>query len=238
MAHSSPLSSGDPADAPVAKGRAFWLVGGVVVVAGLVGLDHVFYEHVSQRLNTEQNPFDRDFYALTKPFWIACRYGFGHVLGGMAMYFVLLAVPSKGWRVANAALIAVLAAALVANVAQGAIGRLRPNRSEGHLRFAKPFSRFFEKGKVSLPSGEAATAFALAGVLTRLFPRGMRAFYTAGTLAAAARLVNGAHYLSDVAAGAMLGTLVGGAIFSLATGIEDRWRPRGAVPGQPSSGTT
>jgi membrane-associated phospholipid phosphatase len=81
------------------------------------------------------------------------------------------------------------------------------------LVFKAPGSELLRKHEVSFPSGEAATGFALACVLTRLFPRGRPAFYAGGSLAALARLVNGAHYVSDVAAGAMLGVLVAGAVF-------------------------
>ncbi len=77
---------------------------------------------------------------------------------------------------------------------------------------------------------------ALAVVLGRLYPRWGIAFYGAGSLAAAARLVNGAHYVSDVAAGALFGGLVAGLMLRWGHGHETRlmallparWRPRDA----------
>jgi membrane-associated phospholipid phosphatase len=62
----------------------------------------------------------------------------------------------------------------------------------------------------------------MACVLTSLFPRWRTVFYGAGTLAAAARLVNGAHFVSDVVAGAMLGALVAGSVMRLGMKHEAR----------------
>jgi membrane-associated phospholipid phosphatase len=223
-------AGGSPATAPAKKAPVrtvwiFWLIGSAIVVAGFCGLDRVFYEQVSLRLETPLRG-DLDFYTATRAFWLTCRYGFGHVFGIALAYFAVLALHSGGWRAANAALAGVIAAAAVANLAQGAIGRLRPNQAESHLAFTQPTLNPLEKKEVSFPSGEAATGFALAVVLSRLAPRWKPAFYAAGTLAGVSRLINGAHYLSDVAAGAMLGVLVGGAVFRFVDTYHDRLWPR------------
>lgn len=212
-AHHATTRESEP-QAP-ARGRgpslALWaLIAGalVVIVAGFLGLDRWFYEHVSLSLETQDQFGNRDFYSVTKPFWLVCRYAFGYGLVGLAVLVVLLVLKPENWRGPTAALLAVVITALVVNGAQAAIGRLRPNQAPTHLAFTQPFAELFTKQKVSFPSGEAATALATAYVLGRLLPRWKAAFYAAGTLAAVARLVNGAHYLSDVAAGALLGILV------------------------------
>jgi undecaprenyl-diphosphatase len=180
----------------------------IVIVAGFLGLDRWFYEHVSLSLETQDRFGNRDFYTITKPFWLACRYAFGYGLVGLAVFVALVVLKPENWRAPVAALLTVVITALVANGAQAAIGRLRPNQAPTHLAFTQPFAELFTKQKVSFPSGEAATALATAYVLGRLLPRWKAVFYAAGTLAAVARLVNGAHYLSDVAAGALLGVLL------------------------------
>jgi membrane-associated phospholipid phosphatase len=202
--------------------RAAWLLGILVVLGGFCGGDRVFYEHVSRRLNPQDDPLARSFYNVTRPFWLACRYSFAHVLGLSIIYFAVLALHRNGWRAANAALAGVVAAAIVANVAQGAIGRLRPNQATSQRAFTQPTLNPLRKDSVGFPSGEAAMAFALACVLTRLAPRWRAAFYAAGTLAAVARLMNGAHYPSDVAAGALLGVLLARPVFSLVDRHHDR----------------
>ncbi|MGD8453351.1 MAG: phosphatase PAP2 family protein [Phycisphaerae bacterium] len=191
-----------------------WGLGVALVVWGLLGLDQVFYREVSLRLQTA-NPLDRDFYHVTKPVWLALRLIGGSLVGTLIMYFVVMATHARSWRTANVALVSVLCAVVVANVAQAAIGRQRPNQAGGQLAFTTPMVSLFERQGVCFPSGEAAMAFALACVLSRLYPGGRAAFYVLAVCTASARLVNGAHFLSDVVAGAMAGVLVGRGMFAL-----------------------
>lgn len=185
----------------------------VVIVAGFLGLDRWFYEHVSLALETKDRYGDRDFYSLTKPFWTVCRFVFGNVLGALGLCAAVAILRPVRWRTVLVAWAIVAGVALTANVAQRAIGRLRPNRAESHLAFTQPFAELLTRPRVSFPSGEAATAFALACVLVHLVPRGQPGFYALATLTAGARLVNGAHYVSDVAAGALLGALLADVLF-------------------------
>jgi undecaprenyl-diphosphatase len=73
----------------------------------------------------------------------------------------------------------------------------------------------------SFPSGHASTSFAAATVLSAFAPRHRLLFYALATLIALSRVYVGVHYLSDVVAGAALGTAFGwAALTSL------RWRGR------------
>jgi membrane-associated phospholipid phosphatase len=194
----------------------------VVVVAGFLGLDRWFYEHVSLYLERPDRIGNRDFYATTKLFWLACRYSFGYGIVPLAVLLGFVALDPGRWRKPASGAFAIVIAALVANGAQAAIGRLRPNQATTHLAFTQPFAEIFSKQGVSFPSGEAATALAGAYVLSRLLPRWRAVFYACGALAAVARLVNGAHYVSDVAAGALLGILVA----KLSLAVLDRISPQ------------
>jgi membrane-associated phospholipid phosphatase len=196
-------------------GWPFVLLAGLLILVGFLGLDRVFYEQVSLRLNTEY-PLDRDFYAVTRPFWLVVRVAFAYGVGGAGAYALIFVLHRERWRAANRMLIAVLVPVVLAFVLEGIIGRLRPNQADSHLAFAPPFSALFQthQRKVCFPSGEATMAFALAGVLARLFPRSTVAFYVLGGLASVSRLINGAHYLSDVAAGALLGFFCARAIYT------------------------
>jgi membrane-associated phospholipid phosphatase len=60
-------------------------------------------------------------------------------------------------------------------------------------------------GVHSFPSGHATTAFAMATALSVIYPKGRFLFFAIAILACAQRLFAGAHYLSDVIAGAILG---------------------------------
>jgi membrane-associated phospholipid phosphatase len=65
--------------------------------------------------------------------------------------------------------------------------------------------------QLSFPSAHASSSFAAARAFAPLVPGGTRTIYPAATLMAASRVYLGVHYPSDILAGALLGTLVGGA---------------------------
>jgi len=207
-----------------------WLGTAAAVIAlGFLGFDRWFYEHVSLVLNTEDRPLDRDFYAVTKPFWETWRWVFGSVVGIVTLGVVATILQPRRWAFYLAGLVSIAGTALLANGLQGAIGRLRPNQAASALAFAPPLSQLVSKERVGFPSGEAATAFALACVAARLWPRGKSCFYAAAAFVAVARLVNGAHYPSDVVAGGVLGVLAGGVFF--------RWLARVGQKGAPPAST-
>jgi hypothetical protein len=121
------------------------------------------------------------------------------------------ASPMSSWGSSTAS---VGAAVIVAFVLESVIGRLRPDQADSALTFTplRAFTRFHNR-EVCFPSGEATMAFAMAYGLSRLVPRFAGLFYTLATLASIARLVNGSHYLGDVAAGALLGLLCGRVVY-------------------------
>jgi membrane-associated phospholipid phosphatase len=223
---------------------ALLAAGLALILAGFAGLDRIFYEQVSRRLNTESSPLDRDFYAVTRPFWLLCRYAFAHALGGTVIYSLLVGLHPRGFRTANCGLVAVLAAALLANLLQAQIGRLRPNRSYSTQIFQRSVAGRVLPNGTSFPSGEAATAFAIAAVLRRAWPRGRYGSYALAVLASIARLVNGAHFISDVAAGAVFGFAVASAVYRYADRYYQRvtsaiWHPWfRAVPPDDLPGST
>jgi membrane-associated phospholipid phosphatase len=82
----------------------------------------------------------------------------------------------------------------------------------------------------SFPSAHAATAVGLAAGLAWLYPRGRWLFFAFALLTGCQRIQTGAHFLSDVLAGAALGSLV--ALAFLKCGwlpgwmerLEDKWK--------------
>ncbi|MGF1660242.1 MAG: phosphatase PAP2 family protein [Rubrimonas sp.] len=87
------------------------------------------------------------------------------------------------------------------------IGRARPKLAEtlGAYHF-EPLA--FDYKLNSLPSGHAATLFALAAALALIAPRWRPVFYGVALWGAVSRTGAGAHYLSDVIAGGALGHYV------------------------------
>ncbi len=101
-----------------------------------------------------------------------------------------------------AAAVAVLG--LIAAVAKLAIGRPRPKLFET----AGPFDVHLlalDYKMNSWPSGHATTAFAFATALALIAPRWRPLIYAVAVWGAVSRVAVGAHYVSDVVAGAALG---------------------------------
>jgi len=95
---------------------------------------------------------------------------------------------------------------IIAMTFKGLIGRARPylHETEGPRGF-DPFA--FEPVYSSFPSGHTTTAFAMATVVTFVFPKAGFVAFPLAILAGFSRSVLGAHYLADVIMGATLGTL-------------------------------
>jgi len=103
-----------------------------------------------------------------------------------------------------------------------------PGAKEG--AYLAPFELHPFRGgsNMAFPSGHAALAFATAAALAILMPRWRWAFYGIAALTAAERVLEGAHYPSDVVAAAALGV---GAAHAARAAIawHARWYARGGT---------
>lgn len=96
---------------------------------------------------------------------------------------------------------------LLAQLIKHVVGRGRPVMLEAFGAFHfDPIS--WRNALASFPSGHSTTVFAAAVALGFIFPRARAAWFVAAVLIAASRVVVGAHYPSDVVAGAALGASV------------------------------
>jgi undecaprenyl-diphosphatase len=119
---------------------------------------------------------------------------------------------SEDWRpraarllARSAAIFAVVAAAgLVNDALKILFGRARP-----HLWLAGDESGFhflrYSAKYASFPSGHTATSVAAAVIFSALWPGGRPIFIAFAVLIATSRIILDAHYVSDVAAGALVG---------------------------------
>jgi hypothetical protein len=99
-----------------------------------------------------------------------------------------------------------IAAGVISPILKATIGRRRPSQTDW------TFSR--DGGGVSFPSGHTTQAFAVASVIAahyRSFWVQAAAYGVAG-LVGLSRMEQGAHYASDVLAGALIGAAVGNAV--------------------------
>jgi undecaprenyl-diphosphatase len=102
-----------------------------------------------------------------------------------------------------------------------AVGRTRPFKGNEAFEF-----QHFTNGirgiwdpmdNAAFPSGHATLAFAMAACLHRCYPRQAWLFYMVATLIAIQRVSRGAHYPSDVVAGAGLGLVSAWIVLEVAT---------------------
>lgn len=89
-------------------------------------------------------------------------------------------------------------------------GRPRPWQMPDPEAFYGPSTEYH-----SFPSGHASFIFVFATICGHYFPRWRAGFYALATFVAASRVVLGAHYVSDVAFGALIGVLSGWAVLAL-----------------------
>lgn len=99
--------------------------------------------------------------------------------------------------------LAIAVSGITTDIIKPILGRARPVmfEREGAYGF-HPFT--FHAAWNAMPSGHATTAFALALVLSVLFPRGKIMWWVMGCGLALSRVMVNAHYISDVLAGGLV----------------------------------
>lgn len=117
----------------------------------------------------------------------------------------------KSQETAISALESFIFSGLICSSLKVLAGRSRPYREEGGGRFYGPT---FDNSKLSLPSGHATVAFSLASVIASEYDNLLIdiSAYTIASLTSLSRVYHDKHWTSDVALGAIIGTLVGRAV--------------------------
>lgn len=109
-----------------------------------------------------------------------------------------------------------LASGVITPALKFAFGRSRPYQQRG-VTHLSPFS-----GDASFPSGHTTQAFAVASVIAANYPSPWveTAAYGLASLVGLSRVQRDAHFLSDVAAGALIGTWTGRQVAALHDGAD------------------
>ena len=159
-------------------------------------------------------------HALTSVEPLGAQYAIGLVL---ATYGIGVATNRPGIRRlgVEAATSGLVAAGMVTPGLKLLVGRARPRQGRGAYDFHAL------SGDESFPSGHTTQAFAVASVFAaeaRPLALKVTAYGLAGAVASA-RLVHDAHFLSDVVAGAAIGTLTGRAAVRWEREHPGSWRP-------------
>ncbi len=137
---------------------------------------------------------------------------FGHSLGAAGILLTVFVVAIDRRKVVWWAVCLTALSGLTANLMKGTVARIRPHSIEllgedalnpNASQASEPRS-FWDSRQRSFPSGHAATAWGLAVGLSFIFPRGTLLFAAFATLASLQRIYSGAHFPSDVLAGAAI----------------------------------
>lgn len=135
--------------------------------------------------------------------WIQFLKAPGHFLFTVILALVVAAVHPARLRAASQLLVAGILSGLVGAILKWNTGRIRPFKGVPPFElhpFRDGFSGLFGERNLSFPSGHACLAFATAATLALLWPRwkGRWICFAVAVLVACQRVVDGAHYPSDV----------------------------------------
>jgi len=160
---------------------------------------------------------------------------FGHGLGVVLVVLMIHQLDRRRRRALLRLVVCTLAAGGAANLLKLCLMRVRPHSLDLDVAGSAcaTFGRWFpllgagSEGQ-SFPSGHTATAAALAATLIFFYPQGRLLFIGLAGLVACQRVFSGAHYPSDVLAGAAIGTLL--APLFLSVGVLPKWFDRWEQP--------
>jgi undecaprenyl-diphosphatase len=136
--------------------------------------------------------------------WMICatRGGDGWLWYALGAILLLFGGEDRFMAVGSAAFAAGLGIALFLRIKK-ATGRKRPCAIQPHC-----WAKLLPPDQFSFPSGHTITAFAVAVALSRFYPELAPGFLFCAVSIAASRILLGMHFLSDVLAGAAIGTLL------------------------------
>ena len=137
----------------------------------------------------------------------------GHFLATLTLAWFLAILHPARWRAAALLVLGGVLSGAFYSVGKWLAGRLRPVVRIDPYHF-EPFYHgvygFFHAGNMAFPSGHTCLAFATAAAMAHLLPRAAWSFFAVAACVGLERVLELAHYPSDVVAGALFGTLAYG----------------------------
>jgi hypothetical protein len=140
------------------------------------------------------------------------RFGAQYSVGVLGGFYLAGAIGNNETAIAVAQdglTASIIASGIITPAIKFVTGRARPRENLGVAHF-HPFSLSYSSNS-SFPSGHTTEAFALASVISSHYEKTWVACasYSVAGLVGVARSYHGAHFASDILAGALIGTLVG-----------------------------
>ena len=151
----------------------------------------------------------------------------GHFAFTSGVILLLIVFHRERWRAAGLILLSAAIGGAAYSIIKWCVGRRRPVPKVGIHPFElhpfwKGFPGLLHPENLSFPSGHAYLAFATAHSLGMFLPRWRILFYLGAAMVGLERIMENAHYLSDVIAGAALGILSVHLALLLARRFDDR----------------
>jgi undecaprenyl-diphosphatase len=153
---------------------------------------------VMHRMNQWKAPRWIRFWMLT-----ATRLGDGWIWHSLAAIVLLVGGPPR-YAAVGASMFAALTGVVVFKLLKTLSRRKRPCQLEPHC-----WAKILPPDQFSFPSGHTMTAFSIALVLSFFYPSLEGPMYFLAISIGVSRVVLGMHFLSDVLAGAALGSALG-----------------------------
>lgn len=152
---------------------------------------------------------------------------YGQVYFAFGGFFLILLMDPKHRKGAILFAIAIITATLAVDILKVTTGRMRPGVYMAAFARTNPSSSIILDHHLmwnllgglgharfnSLPSAHSAAAFAMTGILVRLYPRGAWVFYSSAILCAVSRVLDLQHYPSDILLGSAMGLWVSFGVF-------------------------
>ncbi|HEX4794086.1 MAG TPA: phosphatase PAP2 family protein [Humisphaera sp.] len=185
--------------------RHWWIAIWIALLVGAFFVDRTVAQWVSKTV-----PLDKSHQATRVLIYIMRLPGnYGFTIG---LACVVAVIHPKSWRAAGALALSGFTSGINGPI-KWIVGRHRPVRGIEPFTF-HPFpggiaGLFHSQAGLSFPSGDATCAFTTAASLSILFPRWAPAYYFAAAIVALERVMENAHYVSEVVAGAGIGIILG-----------------------------
>ena len=185
-----------------------WLVFGGIA-AGVAAVGFAFDTPMRDKTQEHQTSTLDELTKVVEPFGAGYSWA---VIGAYGIAGFAFHDPDARDIFFDSAIASLLASGIITPTLKFVIGRERPNQSVSSTAF-HPFSG----SDNSFPSGHATQAFAVASVISAHSDRVWVSVtaYTIAGLVGFARIYHNAHWTSDVAAGAIIGTFVGRGVVAL-----------------------